>query len=392
MDPSTLSGFDFLTEFVKGASSLPVGESTGEPKPLPSGVDQTASTSRVQMQSVCSSLIDSNQLPDEGTGPKDDAARESVELSRDRSETKFLSPKSATGELDEIMACLAGVVSATDLPPHSGDTSLVSSLEIPKGSLDTMLGTLETDLKRLGVSTGAKGLCDGCQKPIVGTIITAMGHTWHPEHFVCSHCEEEIGQNSFYERDGRVYCNKDYQNLFSPQCAYCKRPILDKILMALDKAWHPEHFFCAYCGDRFDTDGYHEKDGKAYCRKDYFKMFAPKCGCCDRPVLDNYISALNNFWHPECFICRDCLTPFTSANFFEVAGLPYCEIHYHQRQGTLCSACQKPITGRCITAMGRRFHPEHLVCAFCLKQLGKGIIKEKNDKPYCNTCFNKLFF
>ncbi|KAG8146186.1 hypothetical protein E2320_012560 [Naja naja] len=53
--------------------------------------------------------------------------------------------------------------------------------------------------------------------------------------------------------------------------------------------------------------------------------------------------------------------------------------------------CQKPITGRCITAMAKKFHPEHFVCAFCLKQLNKGTFKEQNDKPYCQNCFLKLF-
>lgn len=50
--------------------------------------------------------------------------------------------------------------------------------------------------------------------------------------------------------------------------------------------------------------GFHEKDGKAYCRKDYFDLFAPKCGGCARAILENYISALNGLWHPECFVCR----------------------------------------------------------------------------------------
>lgn len=71
--------------------------------------------------------------------------------------------------------------------------------------------------------------------------------------------------------------------------------------------------------------------------------------------------------------------------------MPYCEMHYHARRGSLCYSCQKPITGRCITAMHRKFHPEHFICAFCLKQLNKGTFKEQNDKPYCHSCFVKLF-
>lgn len=121
-----------------------------------------------------------------------------------------------------------------------------------------------------------------------------------------------------------------------------------KVVTALDRTWHPEHFFCAQCGAFFGPEGmtgpeglpvralrclrgqwgdlgglgwlrvslkhhplprprplgFHEKDGKAYCRKDYFDMFAPKCGGCARAILENYISALNTLWHPECFVCR----------------------------------------------------------------------------------------
>lgn len=107
------------------------------------------------------------------------------------------------------------------------------------------------------------------------------------------------------------------------------------MVTALDRTWHPEHFFCAQCGAFFGPEGtvrwtghrllgegwrggpgkpdpapnhlssgFHEKDGKAYCRKDYFDMFAPKCGGCARAILENYISALNTLWHPECFVCR----------------------------------------------------------------------------------------
>ncbi|KAM4709218.1 paxillin isoform 4-T4 [Discoglossus pictus] len=266
-----------------------------------------------------------------------------------------------------------------------------SSAPKPGSQLDNMLGSLQSDLNKLGVATVAKGVCGACKKPIAGQVVTAMGKTWHPEHFVCTHCQEEIGSRNFFERDGQPYCEKDYHNLFSPRCFYCNGPILDKVVTALDRTWHPEHFFCAQCGAFFGPEGFHERDGKAYCRKDYFDMFAPKCGGCTQAILENYISALNTLWHPECFVCRECFTPFINGSFFEHDGQPYCEVHYHERRGSLCSGCQKPITGRCITAMGKKFHPEHFVCAFCLKQLNKGTFKEQNDKPYCQNCFVKLF-
>lgn len=300
-----------------------------------------------------------------------------------------MSASSATRELDELMASLSDFKVQSNI--HSPGMTSPSPAPKPANKLDNMLGSLQSDLNKLGVQTVAKGVCGACKKPIAGQVVTAMGRTWHPEHFVCTHCQDEIGSRNFFERDGHPYCEKDYHNLFSPRCHYCNGPILDKVVTALDKTWHPDHFFCAQCGAFFGPEGFHEKDGKAYCRKDYFDMFAPKCGGCARAILENYISALNSLWHPECFVCRECFTPFINGSFFDHDGQPYCEAHYHERRGSLCSGCQKPITGRCITAMGKKFHPEHFVCAFCLKQLNKGTFKEQNDKPYCHACFVKLF-
>lgn len=88
-------------------------------------------------------------------------------------------------------------------------------------------------------------------------------------------------------------------------------------MTALEKTWHTEHFFCAQCGKQFGEDGFHERDGKPYCRDDYFDMFAPKCGGCSRPIMENYISALNSQWHADCFVCRvRCLPPL----LFQVVG------------------------------------------------------------------------
>ncbi|XP_018024475.1 transforming growth factor beta-1-induced transcript 1 protein isoform X6 [Hyalella azteca] len=257
--------------------------------------------------------------------------------------------------------------------------------------LDCMLGTLTSHMTEQGVNTAQKGSCCACSKPIVGQVITALGKTWHPEHFTCAHCTQQLGSKNFFEREAKPYCEACYHELFSPRCAYCNGSILDKCVTALDKNWHPDHFFCAQCGNTFGEEGFHEKDGKAYCREDYYNMFAPKCGGCNSPIMENYISALNAQWHPECFVCRDCRQPFNGGSFFDHEGMPYCETHYHAKRGSLCHGCHKPITGRCVTAMFRKYHPEHFTCSFCLRQLNKGTFKEQNDKPYCHGCFEKLF-
>ena len=93
--------------------------------------------------------------------------------------------------------------------------------------LDSMLGNLQTDMNRQGVSTVKKGTCAACNKPIIGQVCTALGKTWHPEHFTCVACELPLGSRNFFEREGKPFCEKDYHELYAPRCAYCNGPILD---------------------------------------------------------------------------------------------------------------------------------------------------------------------
>ncbi|KAJ8278934.1 hypothetical protein COCON_G00060000 [Conger conger] len=339
----------------------------------------------------------------------------------------LLSPRSATRELDSLMQGLLGLdLELSDSPTASGPPPIIpksqkekerketkdpgdgpavesktlaakDSDQAPKktktagDTIDDLLGGLSSDMERMGVRTSAKGLCAACGKCIVGKMITALGEVWHAEHFVCTTCGKELGTCGFFERDGKPYCEQDYQNLYSPRCAYCKGAILQNILTALDNTWHPEHFFCQHCGEVFGNEGYLERDGKPYCCRDFYRLFAPKCSGCGEPVQENYLSAANGTWHADCFVCADCLSPFRDGCFMELDGRPLCSLHYHSRQGTLCGGCGAPISGRCISALDRKFHPEHFVCAFCLRQLSQGIFKEQAGKPYCGVCHDKLF-
>lgn len=236
-----------------------------------------------------------------------------------------------------------------------------------------------------------QNLCFSCQQPISGQVITALGSLWHPNHFVCYHCQNSIGTSIFYEKDNRPYCEHDYLNLFSPHCSSCSYPILDKMLTALNKTWHISCFRCLSCKKVLNDESFLEINDEAYCKNCYVNELAPKCKRCNHAIVENFISAMDSYWHPSCFVCQECGVTFNTSNFYEYNNMPYCENHYHLKRGSLCGGCQSPINGRCITAMNKKFHPEHFNCSFCLKQLNKGTFKEQNEKPYCQTCFIKLF-
>lgn len=93
--------------------------------------------------------------------------------------------------------------------------------------LDLMIGDLESDLNRQGITATNKGDCGSCGRPIIGQVVTALGKIFHPEHFTCAMCNTKLGNQSFFEREGLAYCEEDYHKLYSPRCNHCSKPILD---------------------------------------------------------------------------------------------------------------------------------------------------------------------
>ncbi|CCD65976.1 Paxillin homolog 1 [Caenorhabditis elegans] len=257
---------------------------------------------------------------------------------------------------------------------------------------DSMIGTMNGELSsKHGVNTIPKGDCAACGKPIIGQVVIALGKMWHPEHYTCCECGAELGQRPFFERNGRAFCEEDYHNQFSPKCQGCHRAITDRCVSVMNKNFHIECFTCAECNQPFGEDGFHEKNGQTYCKRDFFRLFAPKCNGCSQPITSNFITALGTHWHPDCFVCQHCGVSFNGASFFEHNGAPLCERHYHESRGSICSQCRGAINGRCVAAMGRKFHPEHFRCSYCNHQLTKGTFKEVDRRPFCHKCYNNTY-
>lgn len=74
-------------------------------------------------------------------------------------------------------------------------------------------------------------------------------------------------------------------------------------------------------------------------------MFAPKCGGCARAILENYISALNSLWHPECFVCR--VSNHTVCN---ESVLSVSKRHYHNSIFSLLPWCCRSASRHSLTA------------------------------------------
>ncbi|XP_059187270.1 LIM/homeobox protein Lhx1 [Centropristis striata] len=91
-------------------------------------------------------------------------------------------------------------------------------------------------------------------------------------------------------------------------CAGCERPILDRFLLnVLDRAWHVKCVQCCECKCNL-TEKCFSREGRLYCKNDFFRRFGTKCGGCSQGISPNDLvrRARSKVFHLNCFTCMMC--------------------------------------------------------------------------------------
>ncbi|XP_008109265.1 PDZ and LIM domain protein 5 isoform X2 [Anolis carolinensis] len=174
-------------------------------------------------------------------------------------------------------------------------------------------------------------MCAHCNQVIRGPFLVALGKSWHPEEFNCSHCKTSMAYIGFVEEKGALYCEGCYEKFFAPDCARCQRKILGEVINALKQTWHVSCFVCVACHKPIRNNVFHLEDGDPYCETDYYALFGTMCHGCEFPIEagDRFLEALGHTWHDTCFVCSVCCDSLEGQTFFSKKDKPLCKKHAH---------------------------------------------------------------
>ncbi|XP_036305572.1 LIM domain kinase 2 isoform X3 [Pipistrellus kuhlii] len=113
--------------------------------------------------------------------------------------------------------------------------------------------------------------CRGCGDHVAPSqrLYRTVNEAWHSSCFRCSECQESL-TNWYYEKDGKLYCPKDYWRKFGEFCHGCSLLMTGPAMVAGEFKYHPECFACMSCKVIIE-------DGDAYALVQHATLYCGKC-------------------------------------------------------------------------------------------------------------------
>eukprot|EP00475_Leptophrys_vorax_P042036 TRINITY_DN79347_c0_g1_i1.p1 TRINITY_DN79347_c0_g1~~TRINITY_DN79347_c0_g1_i1.p1 ORF type:complete len:528 (-),score=141.54 TRINITY_DN79347_c0_g1_i1:62-1645(-) len=229
--------------------------------------------------------------------------------------------------------------------------------------------------------------CGQCGRILAGGYVMA-GAKFHEECFTCLVCNESLLNSGFIEKDGSLYCEKDFHYTFSPKCAHCKEPITDQYITALGRNYHPDHFVCKVCSQPFPDGMFHQYSEEPYCEQHFQELFAIKCGSCGKAILGRgfTVDEIEKTFHEECFNCADGHRIKDGEDFHVHDGKVYCHTHFKDLVLAKCAKCKKVIEADYLTVKNNNYHVDCFKCEECGNSILDGKFSIFKDQLLCHGC------
>mmetsp|Transcript_160925 Transcript_160925/g.516478 ORF Transcript_160925/g.516478 Transcript_160925/m.516478 type:complete len:644 (-) Transcript_160925:143-2074(-) len=222
--------------------------------------------------------------------------------------------------------------------------------------------------------------CFACGGSVSAGGLTFGSKTYHSNCFQCSACHQSIRGSFQPGEQGEALC-EGCARARAPRCAGCSLAITGKYVSAENQTFHKECFVCASC--RRPLSGQHSRDGdNLSCQACYERAHPPeRCAKCGSAVRGRAMRTGGQTFHAECFTCCSCRREIDGPHFRTDDGPGYLCVGCQPR----CSMCNETLGGKSFVRVdGATLHKDCFRCCDCGDCIDGGFFEVPKTNPFQN--------
>ncbi|XP_058484380.1 actin-binding LIM protein 3-like isoform X7 [Solea solea] len=184
-------------------------------------------------------------------------------------------------------------------------------------------------------------------------------------------------------------------------CERCGEVCRGEVVRVKNTHFHVHCFTCQVCGCDLVHSGFFHHSGEYICTEDYQRLYGTQCDSCEQYITGEVVSALGRTYHPHCFVCSICRSPFPIGDRVTFCGKKcVCQQCSHSLSSdkpvkvhgpSYCAGCGEEIKqGQSLLALERQWHVSCFKCRTCGRAL-TGEYISKDGIPYCEADYHTQF-